>query len=179
MVCNGPARTVVTSHFTTQHMCMHLLQCDHTGVCLFGSFESNFLCSLSGSLEAILEKSLKTSENVLSPERQRKLLFTIYKTTLYYFLSFIAAITSISGFHTYTRLMGHIPLHWFISLVWQQLWRKHALQAGFSVWLITLPVDVAPRTTTLLFHRSRFQPDIRENHKTESNLTQLRTRPIQ
>ena len=49
---------------------------NHTGVCLSGSFESNFLFSLSGSLEAMLEKSLNTSTNVLSPGKKKILQLT-------------------------------------------------------------------------------------------------------
>ena len=46
---------------------MHTLYC-HNSVCLSGSLESKFLFNLSGSLDAIFEKSLNTSVNVTSPE---------------------------------------------------------------------------------------------------------------
>ena len=43
------------------------------------------------------------------------------KTTTTNALSSIAVITVISGFDTQTRLMGHFPLYWPLSLVWMQL----------------------------------------------------------
>ena len=42
--------------------------CCHNSVCLSGSLESKFLLNLSGSLDAMFEKSLNTSVNVTSPE---------------------------------------------------------------------------------------------------------------
>ena len=45
--------------------------CYHSCVCLLGPLESKLRLSLSGSLDAILEKSLNTSLNVTSPETKK------------------------------------------------------------------------------------------------------------
>ena len=45
--------------------------CYHSCVCLLGPLASKLRLSLSGSLDAILEKSLNTSLNVTSPETKK------------------------------------------------------------------------------------------------------------